>query len=126
MHAYSGPNQEADSNKLCYILGEKRIECRRTKKPTGFGQPFSVKAQQHLKQNQIEGQFQEYSDTYAIYRKNKKHLVERRTEKVDLTKIEDIAPVYLFIGGRDQVCKSDGYSLLKEFGGSANNMKIYD
>ena len=38
VYAYNGPDIEADSNKIC----------KRAQKPTGFGQPFSVKAQQHL------------------------------------------------------------------------------
>ena len=49
VYAYNGPDSEADVNKLCYIFGEKSLECRDRSKPSGFGQPFSVKAQQHLK-----------------------------------------------------------------------------
>ena len=30
VYAYNGPDSEADSNKICYIFGEKSLECRRT------------------------------------------------------------------------------------------------
>lgn len=49
VYAYNGPDIEADRNKLCYIFGENSLECKSTLKPQGFGQPFSVKAQKHLK-----------------------------------------------------------------------------
>ena len=48
VYAYNGPDKEADTNKLCYVFGKNSPECRRAKKPTGFGQTMSVKAQKHL------------------------------------------------------------------------------
>ena len=41
---YSGPNSEVDATKICQIFGKMNPECRRAKKPSGFGQPFSTKA----------------------------------------------------------------------------------
>ena len=80
VYTYNGPDKEADANKLCHIFGEKHPECRMAKKPSGFGQTFSVKSQQHISQNKIEGRFQEFSDTYALYDKYLKDKVIRRTE----------------------------------------------
>lgn len=57
VYAYNGPDSEADINKLCYLFGQNNPECRRAKKPAGYGQPFSVKSQKHFQQNQIEGRF---------------------------------------------------------------------
>lgn len=37
VYAYNGPDKEADANKLCYIFGEKSLECRNARKPQGFG-----------------------------------------------------------------------------------------
>ena len=44
VYAYNGPTKKADQNKICYIFGEHNPECHRAKKPSGFGQTFSVKA----------------------------------------------------------------------------------
>ena len=57
VYAYNGPNREADTNKLCYIFGERHPECYRAKNPTGYGQTMSVKLQKHMQQLRIEGRF---------------------------------------------------------------------
>ena len=65
---------------------------------------------------------QEYSDTYAVYRESKKHLVKRQTDTIDLTGIGGVSPVHIFLGGRDTVCKHDGgVSLSKQLDGNVKS-----
>ena len=44
VYAYAGPDNEADVTKICYMFGENNPECRRARKPAGFGQPISLKS----------------------------------------------------------------------------------
>ena len=37
VYAYYGPDRNADTNKLCYMFGEKNPECTRSRNPIGFG-----------------------------------------------------------------------------------------
>ena len=63
----------------------------------------------------IEGRFQEYSDLYSIYNEKYKHKVVRSTEPVDLSDIQNIAPIYIFVGSEDKQCPIQGNSLIEQF-----------
>lgn len=111
-YSFNGPDKEADTRRICTIFGEKSPECRRVKgDPTGFGQTFSVKMQKHSQQNMIEGRFQEYSDTYAKFGVKVKNRV-RITNKIDLSDVENAAPVHIFMAGDDRVCSVKALDLL--------------
>ena len=125
IYAYNGPDQEADAEKLCFIFGKNHPECRMAKKPSGFGQTFSVKSQQHIFQNKIEGRFQEYSDTYAMYDKYLKDKVVRKTEQYDLTDVQDTVPVTIYLGGKDDQCPQQGDSLLEQFKHPQPKQKVF-
>lgn len=114
VHVYNGPSKEADARKLCHIFGKRNPECLRTQNPAGYGQPFSVKMQKHSQQNMIEGRFQEYSDTYAKYGVKNTNRA-RKTDKIDLTDVENIAPIHIFLAGDDLVCPVNVFSLLEQF-----------
>lgn len=48
---------------------------------------MSVKSQRHMEQNKIEGRFQEYSDTYIVFREAHKDKVVRKTEQIDISHV---------------------------------------
>lgn len=62
----------------------------------------------------IQGRFQEYSDTYAKFGIKKKDRV-RKTNKIDLSDVQNTAPVHIFMAGDDRVCPVTPLDLLQEF-----------